>query len=452
MSEITKQKGASSSTPSPLMRWFFSKLVNFLSSEKRQNSLRKKHEIKRVNLGQKHVVEYFHQVDDGYSHLAIQTLAKLTAQYDIELVVHFVPPTLDDNFPEPDLWKAMSLDDAKRVAPYYGLDFDSDNTHPDEAQIQLAASILCHLSGDLVPTVGVLVSRSLWRGDKAELAALAEQYGHASPSKVSATYESGRTRRSELKHYNSAMFYYGGEWYWGIDRFYHLEERLASLGTTTSPSLPLIAPRPVIPSHFGEGAKQLTLEFYVSLRSPYTAIAWDPTIQMAQDAGVNLVVKPVLPMVMRGVPAPREKKMYIATDVGREARASDIEYGNFYDPIGEPVLRGYSLYMWALTKNKGNQFLSAFLKAAFAHGVNCNNQRGLRKVVEAAGLDWREAREHLYDDTWQALLEHNRLSMYEFGSWGVPSYRLLDKDGKEILAAWGQDRLWWIAKRIEELS
>ena len=64
MSEITKQKGASSSTPSPFMRWFSSKLMNFISSEKRQLNVRKKREAKRRNQGRKHVVEYFHQVDD----------------------------------------------------------------------------------------------------------------------------------------------------------------------------------------------------------------------------------------------------------------------------------------------------------------------------------------------------------------------------------------------------
>ena len=49
-------------------------------------------------------------------------------------------------------------------------------------------------------------------------------------------------------------------------------------------------------------------------------------------------------------------------------------------------------------------------------------------------------------------MEENRLAMYRFGSWGVPSYRLLDRDGKEVLGVWGQDRLWLVAKKIAELS
>lgn len=452
MSEITKQKGASSSTPSPFMRWLSSKLMNYIGSEKRQAKIRNKREAKRIKEGRKHVVEYFHQVDDGYSHLAIQTLSKLKARYDIELVVHLVPPSVDDNFPEPELWRKMSLADAKRVADCYTLDFDSRGKHPDEELVQLALSILCHVDTEQIATMGVMVNTCFWRNDKAGLESLMMQYGHASPQEVNARLEAGTVRRRELKHYNSAMFYYEGEWYWGVDRLYHLESRLKSLDAVTDKSLPPVAPRPQIPHKFGENAQFLTLEFYVSLRSPYTAIAWDPTIKLAKDSGINLVVKPVLPMVMRGVPATREKKIYIATDVAREARASNVEYGNFYDPIGNPVLRGYSLYMWALKQNKGNDLISAFLKAAFARGINCNTQSGIRKVVDAAGLDWNKAQEHLHDENWQVLLDNNRLSMYEFGSWGVPSYRLLDKEGQEVLAVWGQDRLWLVACEIQQLS
>jgi 2-hydroxychromene-2-carboxylate isomerase len=80
--------------------------------------------------------------------------------------------------------------------------------------------------------------------------------------------------------------------------------------------------------------------------------------------------------------------------------------------------------------------------------VNTNRQSGLRRVVEAAGLDWQEARQHLGDPSWEALLEQNRLAMYEAGLWGVPSFRLLDAAGRSLLAIWGQDRLWLVAQEI----
>ena len=93
--------------------------------------------------------------------------------------------------------------------------------------------------------------------------------------------------------------------------------------------------------------------------------------------------------------------------------------------------------------------MSSFLSLAFAQGVNTNNDRGLKKVVENAGLDWSQAREIVGQADWQSLLEENRLAMYGAGLWGVPSFRLLDENGEQLLALWGQDRLWLFARAIQ---
>ena len=122
-----------------------------------------------------------------------------------------------------------------------------------------------------------------------------------------------------------------------------------------------------------------------------------------------------------------------------------------YDPFGNPVRRCYSLYPWAVSQGKGNELLSGFLKHAFALGVNTNNNSGLKRVVESAGLSWSEAKKHLGETEWEALLEINRLSMYEGGLWGVPSYRLIDGQGQTHLEIWGQDRLWLVAREIRRL-
>lgn len=452
MTKFTKQKGSSSSTPSAFSRWLISKFMNHLNRDAYLIKQREKHEKKRLKEERGHVVEYFHQADDGYSHLAIQVLAELKALYDIEIKVHIVPSLKNDDFPELDLWKEMSRRDAANIAPFYGLEFKAAESLPDAALTSMANAILCQLTPDAFASIGVQVSHCLWQNDEAGLRALAEAHGTASAQQVTHALESGVSRRTRLKHYNTAMFYYEGEWYWGVDRLYHLEQRLISLGEGNNKEHTLVAPRPAILNSFNERAKNLTLEFFVSLRSPYTAIAWEPTIKLAKDSGIKLVVRPVLPMVMRGVPASRAKKIYIATDASREAKTLNVEFGNFYDPIGEPVLRGYSIYMWALKQNKEKDFIGAFLKGAFALGINTNSMRGMKRIVEMAGLNWDEAKTHLNDDTWHDVLENNRLTMYEFGSWGVPSYRLLDEDGKEILSAWGQDRLWLVAQKIQEQS
>lgn len=448
--QFKEQGGAATMDPGPLLRWLTSTLMNHVSSPRRLEKKRAKIEKQRVRAGEPHRVEYFHQVDDGYSHLAAQMLKSLCERYDIELVCHLVESPQGKNAPEPDLLLRLSRYDARHVAPEYDLEFPGhEDTPPATTLVQLASAILAAQDNKCFVDCAADVSSALWAGDEAGLKALAEKYGCASDAETAACIEAGTARRQTLKHYSGAMFYYGQEWYWGVDRLYHLEKRLSALSADQQSGQPLIVPRPPVEAGERRDSGRLTLEVYPSLRSPYTSISFDRVVQLASDTGVNLVVRPVLPMVMRGVPATREKGMYIFTDAAREAREAGIPYGNFYDPIGNPARRCYSLFPWAQEQGRGAELLSSFLRAAFAQGINTNTDKGLKKVVENAGLDWQQAKARVGQPGWEKLLEENRLTMYEVGLWGVPSFRLLNENGEQVLALWGQDRLWLFAREIQ---
>ncbi len=447
--QFTEQGGAATMDPNPVLRWLTSRIINRVTSPERQAQRRRRAERKRVKAGAGHVVEYFHQVDDGYSHLAAQRLADLAARYDIELRCHLVSAQADKNSPEPELLLQLSRTDAAAVAPEYDLDFPPGAPAPAPAQLQLATSILAAQDNGSFMRCAPETGRALWSGDAALLERLAAEYGRAEPGTVAARLASGNARRTALGHYSGAMFFYADEWYWGVDRLYHLEARLAALGADRQPGEPPLAPRPEVALGPLRDDGSLTLQIYASLRSPYTAVAFDRTVALAEATGVRLELRPVLPMVMRGVPATRTKGMYIFFDAAREARAANVPFDKFYDPIGDPARNGYSLYRWACTQGKGVAMFSALLGCAFAEGVNLNRERGLRRAVERAGLDWAQAKQALGDESWQDELEANRLDMYDSGLWGVPSYRLLDASGKEILALWGQDRLWLFAREIQ---
>jgi 2-hydroxychromene-2-carboxylate isomerase len=179
-------------------------------------------------------------------------------------------------------------------------------------------------------------------------------------------------------------------------------------------------------------------------------VVFDQTVKFAKDAGVQLKVRPVLPMVMRGVPATMEKGRYILFDAGREARAAGAPFGPCADPIGEPVRRAYSLYAWAEQQGKAIEFFSAFLRCAWVDAINTNSDKGMQTVVERAGMDWSVGKQIIGQSGWEAMIEENRLAMYELGLWGVPSYSLLDENGETVLALWGQDRLWTMAAAIQK--
>lgn len=85
----------------------------------------------------------------------------------------------------------------------------------------------------------------------------------------------------------------------------------------------------------------------------------------------------------------------------------------------------------------------------FARRVNTNNDRGMRRVIEEAGLNWSEAKGVIGTPGWEDMVETNRLALYRVGIWGTPSFRLLRGGDEQVLALWGQDRLWLIAREIQ---
>ena len=66
--QFKEQGGAATMDPSPWFRWLSSAIIRRLMSPGHLVTNRRKVEQQRVKDGRKHVVEYFHQIDDGYSH------------------------------------------------------------------------------------------------------------------------------------------------------------------------------------------------------------------------------------------------------------------------------------------------------------------------------------------------------------------------------------------------
>ena len=447
--QFKDQGGDATMDPSDFRRWVTSKVLSRLirpSAEKRRHA---KAEQERARSGEPHRVEYFHQVDDPYSALAAQCLEAFERRYDVELVVHLVTGPHGANLPEPDMLLPLARHDAALVAPHYGLSFPSQPVAPEPEQVLLAQRMLAAVPSTGFAALAVRIGDALFTPG-GSLADVLDNHPLADEDDTRKKLEEGDGRIAELKHYSGAMFYYGNDWYWGVDRLYHLEQRLQALGLDREGG-DLLFPRPAIEAGSYRANGSLTLEAYVSLRSPYTAVIFDHVVEYAERAGLRLELKPVLPMVMRGVSATREKGLYIFRDSAREVRALGDEFGPSYDPIGDPARRGYSLFSWAREQGKHVAFFSAFLDAAFRKGINTNNDRGLRKVVETAGLDWSAAKALVGRDGWQDELEENRLRMMATGTWGVPSFRLLDSEGEEVFWAWGQDRLWVLAREVQRL-
>ena len=408
---------------------------------------REKAEAQRRRRGEPHVVDYFHQLDDPYSHLAAQVVATFAARYDVELRLHLIRASGGSSQPEFEKLAVWARRDAELIAPHLGLSFPSQaGTVPEAKHQELAGRALASGGDGSGIEHLAAVSEALWSGDEGTLAGLAEK--GADVASLNAALDRGSALLAEKKHYSGAMLFYGGEWYWGVDRLYHLEDRLRELGACREPDASSIVPRPEI-DVAGVDASGLRLDFYPSLNSPYTAIVYDRTIALKDACGIEFHHKPVLPMVMRGVPAPAPKARYILFDTKREGDAAGVPFGNLIMPIGTPTRRAYSLLPWAMSEGKDEALMSSLLRHAFAEGVGLHTEAGMRKAVEAAGIDWAEAQKVLGSDDWKAMVEQHQDEMVDgLGLWGVPSFRLSGPSGEPDLAVWGQDRLWLIAAEI----
>ena len=398
--------------------------------------------------GEGHVLHVFLKVTDPYSYLLSTVLPDLRRRFAVNVRCHLVQRLPAEMMPEPELWQRNAVADCQALADLYGIDFKPPDAFPEAKAVQALEQLLVSMAEagrDLVPILGDRL-RALWQGRSAadpvpetEIMTLRRYFGRSE-----ALLES-------LGHYSSGMVYYQGEWYWGLDRLDHLERRLAGMGLGRCPGTQVHYDRQSRDFCTAADARQLTdavrdkpVEMFFSIRSPYSYLGLEKAAQLCHHYGLNLVVRPVLPMVMRGLKVPRAKKMYIFLDARREAEKAGIPFGFVADPLGDGVEACYQLFSLAHEQGRTLDYLRSVARGVYAEGVDIARPQGLRPLVERAGLDWQDARRHLGNTVWTEWAQTNLEALYELGLWGVPAFRY---DG---VCAWGQDRLWVIERAITD--
>lgn len=418
------------------------KVVRHLFSVDRRNARRVKAERRRTRVGKPHRVEYFHDTSDPYSHLVAQVLPTFLERYDIGLDIHLVAPPPEWAAPDRDRLHLNSRRDAERLAHRAGLEFRDPGAQPETSALHAANSVLLEaLRSGTFAVQAADIGRELW--NERDLPAPSH-----TDRDIQSALATGAERRAKLGHYLGGTLYYAGEWYWGLDRLHFLEKRLRELGAGKAPDEPLIFAPPIVPT----GAADLgqtdrpELHWYLSFRSPYTGIVADRVKALADAYHADLKLRFVLPMVMRGMQVPRMKGFYIMSDTVREAERLDIPFGNLFDPVGEPVERGYAILHRAIELGRGFEFAQSFLSGVWSEGLNARTDRDLQKITERSGLSWSEVKPLIGGDHWRADAEANQQEMFRYGIWGVPSFRVGD------VAAWGQDRLWVIEGTLKTVT
>lgn len=422
------------------------RIMNSFSNYEAFKSVRLESEVKRQDEGRNHEVLYFHKVDDPYSHLTIQSIEKLKSSYNISFKPILVGEEDAEAIHETSLYSKYCLEDVKRIAPFYDIAFPG-NSYPSKEMIYKANSILSAVNESKFSEIAIKVSFALWSGDIDTIDNLVAIFS-SSKDKVIDKIIEGNKIRNDKGYYFGSAFYYENELYWGLDRLNYLEERLSELGLSTNPvkdpiySLNLSAPKHIISN------KKVNLTYYPSLNSPYTLVSAKRVKELSETYPINLITKPVLPMLMRDMTIPEYKAKYIISDAAREGRKYGHEIKNIYSPLGSPARKAYSLFPNIDKAGKGFEYIYELLNASFQEGVNIGNNDYLETLINKLGLDWSIIKNDLNTKQWKHDLDLNLKDMYSGNCWGVPSFKVTDEDGSNPFYAWGQDRIWLIKEEI----
>ena len=422
------------------------RIMNSFSNYEAFKSVRLESEVKRQDEGRNHEVLYFHKVDDPYSHLTIQSIEKLKSSYNISFKPILVGEEDAEAIHETSLYSKYCLEDVKRIAPFYDIAFPG-NSYPSKEMIYKANSILSAVNESKFSEIAIKVSFALWSGDEDTIDNLGVIFS-SSKDKVIDKIIEGNKIRNDKGYYFGSAFYYENELYWGLDRLNYLEERLTELGLSTNSvkdpicSLNLSAPKQMISN------KKVNLTYYPSLNSPYTLVSAKRVKELSETYPINLITKPVLPMLMRDMTIPEYKAKYIISDAAREGRKYGHEIKNIYSPLGSPARKAYSLFPNIDKAGKGFEYIYELLNASFQEGVNIGNNDYLETLVNKLGLDWNIIKNDLNTKQWKHDLDLNLNDMYSGNCWGVPSFKVTDEDGSNPFYAWGQDRIWLIKEEI----
>jgi len=440
--------------------------ARLISSDEVLNLKRQLFEAKRKVLGKPHRLDVYLRINDPYSFLLIQILAEFESRFDIEIQYKTIKHLQEDMYPEVEMWHDNGFTDAGHLANLYGLDWPQSAPNNSLATISRGTECLLRLES-------VAISQQIdgQKNDSQQvnwqaLKAVFEGYWYSQTEKLvtNSEFELAETLSLERQleanemalkaqgHYMSAMLKYAGEWYWGLDRLDHLEQRLNALGLAKNKQTSILYNKTYIDLYQSKALskpdgrlKKLTL--FLSIRSPYSHIGLEQGIKLAQHYQLEFEVKPVLPMIMRGLSVPSSKKMYIFHDTKREAQKLGIDYGFVADPLGKGVERCYALFTYAQSLGCEQSYLLNYAQAVNAQGIHSDTDEGLKIIVERSGMDWSKAKTILSEPesytAWQEWAEDNRQQMIALGSWGVPTFQYDD------LVLWGQDRAGLIEKRIQ---
>lgn len=405
--------------------------VSWLKSDLRRTLLKLRYTIAVGWQKKQPRAEVYLALNDPYSFMLVQVLPDLARRFNIEFRLFLVHDNVPGMAANIGLWRNWSLLDANRLAEQYKLMAIDKKPKPE----------------------ALITGQQLWQIKPKNLANAADIFRKTWFDEFDVHYQystpvinhqiKNQARQMSRGHYLPATIYFLGDWFWGVDRLDHFERRLLELGLGRDKERPLYQKNQLrfCPVN-SEQAKAKALEVFVSIRSPYSYLGFMQARQLSEHYGIPLAIKPVLPMLMQGLPMPEIKQRYIFFDALREAKTLGIPFNGFADPLGDGVVNAYQVFAYARAQGKAEAYMEKVFEAVYVNNLNLADRANLALLCRELELDYQQAIEYGEHYDWQAWVDLHQAEMAEMGFWGVPCFRY---HGVEC---WGQDRLWQIEQEI----
>jgi len=388
--------------------------------------------------GKKAQAEVYLSLNDPHSFMLVQMLARLAKNYRIDVKVFFIWGTLPGVTIAPKLYRQWALKDANLIALQHQL-----------VQITAEPSLASLTTGQqtwqlLVNTIehAEQIFINTWGNHFTE---------HFQTSTPTINHQvKNQTRLQTKGHYAPASIFFAGDWFVGVDRLYHFENMLLKFSLMDNATAAL-APdfelnsmaTSVKLANKTTAATSEPLVIYLSLRSPYSYLGFVQAISLAKRNQLELVIKPVLPLLMRGASIPQVKQKYIYLDAMREAKKLDIEFRGFTDPLGDGVINAYRLFAWAQQQGKAIEYILACFRAIYVDDIDLAITENVDSIYKSLALDVDAAKAYQQEHDWQQWADLNQMSLTQLNYWGVPSFSYGES------SYWGQDRISSLEKEIK---
>jgi 2-hydroxychromene-2-carboxylate isomerase len=392
-------------------------------------------------------------LNDPYSYLLVQVLPQWLKNHPVKLSIKLISEALvpDKHFSKQ--WHQWALHDAQLLA--------------QEIQLKTFTQL---------PSIQAIISgQQLWQLQPKTLDNIVDIFHQVWQPTIKEYFPISTPVINHLLHNQQQLLRQGfylpasinclGRWYWGIDRLPLLVKQLDGLcqkpcdnsidqfacinhnfyakriATMSTIVAGCEIESLVSLSHSStDDPNQLVL--YLSLRSPYSYLAWQKIKQLIKQYHVPLSVRFVLPLKMRGVQVSRAKMSYIYLDAARQCELLNIPFKQFSDPLGGGVENASQLLNYMEDKGKLAQYIDAIYDAVYNNGQNLAATKSLVRICQLLNVDYQAAKIYDKHAPWQVEIQQNQQALNRLNFWGVPCLCY------QTVRVWGQDRFYRIEQQL----